>query len=155
MGYEIHVKQLGPELVLTKRLHTTLPELGKTMNATLSTMTASVDPPSATAGVPFAIYHNEPFRPDDIDVEMGLPLAREAKVTPDAGSPRHLPGGPVAYTIHCGSYRAIGAAYEALHEWLKAHGQTPSGPPREIYLVGPTQARSEAEYRTEIDVPIL
>lgn len=154
MGYEIHVKQLPPELVLTKRMHTKLTELGDNMHRTVSTITASVEPKAAASGVPFAIYHNEPFRPDDIDVEMGLPITREAKVTPDAGSPRQLPGGPVAYTIHVGPYETIGAAYKALYDWLRAHGHAPQGPPREIYLVGPRQAETEEEYRTEIDVPI-
>lgn len=67
---------------------------------------------------------------------------------------KDLPGGAVAHTLHVGPYGAIGAAYDALYTWIAAHGLRPNGPPREIYLVGPGAAPSEAQYRTEIVVPI-
>jgi effector-binding domain-containing protein len=154
MNYDVHVKQAPPETVVTKRTHTTLGELGSTMHATLASIAESVQPRDAARGVPFAIYHNEPFRPDDIDVEMGLPLTADGHVAPSAGSPHTLHGGPVAYTTHVGPYTSIGSAYGALYEWLRSHGYRPHGPPREIYLVGPGQTPNAMDYRTEIDVPI-
>lgn len=155
MNYEVHVKQLPPQVVVTERRHATLAELGKAMHSTLAKVAGSVEPASAAAGAPFAVYYNEPFRPEDIDVEMGLPVAADAKIdeTHDVHR-RVLSGGPVAYTVHVGPYSSIGAAYDALYAWVDDHGHKRTGPPREIYVVGPSQGAKPAEYRTEIEVPI-
>jgi effector-binding domain-containing protein len=103
MNYDIHVKQLPPQVVVTERCHTRLPELGKTMHATLAKVATSVEPSEAAQGAPFAVYYNEPFKPDDIDVEMGLPVSPDAHVAETKGvHRRELPGGPVAYTLHVG-----------------------------------------------------
>ena len=155
MSYEIHVKHIPPQTVVTKRSHTTLADLGKTMHATLARIADSVEPRGAAHGVPFAIYYNEPFRPEDIDVEMGIPLDEGATSAPAAGSPCQLPGGPVAYTVHVGPYSSIGSAYTALYDGLRSQGYRPHGPPRELYLVGPSQTQTPEDYRTEIDVPVV
>ena len=155
MHYEIHVKELPPQVVVTERCHTRLPELGKTMHATLAKVATSVDPSDAAQGAPFAVYYNEPFKPEDIDVEMGLPVAPDAKVSEAKGVfRRELPGGSFAYTIHIGPYRSIGAAYDALYAWVEEEGHRRTGPPREIYLVGPGAGVKPEDYRTEIEVPI-
>lgn len=155
MDYEIHVKQVAPQVVVTERCHTRLAELGKTMRATLAKVATSVDPAAAAQGAPFAFYYNEPFRPEDIDVEMGLPVTPDARVTEtNEVHRRQLPGGPVAWTIHVGPYSAIGAAYDALCAWVDQHGHKRTGPPREIYVIGPGPGVSREEYRTEIEIPI-
>lgn len=154
MSYEIHVKQLPPQVVVSERVHTKLSELGATMHTTLSRVAESVQPADAAQGAPFAVYYNEPFQPDDIDVEMGLPVKASAKVDETLGVHRRtLLGGPVAYTTHVGPYETIGAAYRALFEWVEKHGHQRQGPPREIYLVGPADAEPSA-YRTQIEVPV-
>lgn len=154
MNYQVHIKQQPQAHVVTKRTHTTLAKIGDTMSSTLATIAAEVTPPGAARGVPFAIYYNEPFKPDDIDVELGVPIAAGASVPTAAGAIKELPGGPVAYTVHVGSYESIGAAYDALFGWLETHGMQAKGPPREIYLVGPGQGTKPEEYRTEIAVAV-
>ncbi len=155
MHYEIHVKQAPPQVVATDRCHTRLSELGNVMHATLGKVASSIEPAAAAQGAPFAVYYNEPFRPDDIDVEMGVPVAPDAKIEETRGvHRRELPGGPVAHTLHAGPYARIGEAYEALYAWVAQHGHKRTGPPREIYLVGPMQGASPKEFRTEIEVPI-
>lgn len=155
MNYDIHVKQVPAQIIASERTHTALAQLGKVMHSTLAKIATSVQPPTATQGPPFAIYYNEPFNPDDIDVEMGVPIAVNATLAETAQvARRELPGGPVAFTFHVGPYETIGAAYAALYAWLEEHGHRPLGPPREIYLVGPGQGTKPAELRTEIDLPI-
>lgn len=155
MSYDIHVKQVAPQVIASERRHAALAELGNVMHSTLANIATAVHPPDAMQGAPFAIYYNEPFKPDDIDVEMGLPIAGNATVDPSVRvHRRELPGGPVAFTFHQGPYETIGAAYTALYEWVKLHGHKTLGPPREIYLVGPGHDRNPSEYRTEIDIPI-
>lgn len=155
MNYEIHVKQVPAQLIASERRHTALAELGSTMQSTLAKIATSVHPPDATQGVPFAIYYDKPFKPEDIDVEIGVPIAQSATLDESVRvQRRQLPGGPVAFTMHVGPYKAIGEAYTALYAWMKAHGHRPLGPPREVYIVGPRQGITSAEYRTEIDIPI-
>jgi len=155
MNYEVHVKQLTPQVVVTERRRATLKQLGHAMHSALAKVANAVEPPSATSGAPFAVYYNEPFRPEDIDVEMGLPVNADAKVTESHDVHRRvIAGGPVAYTLHVGPYSSIGAAYDALYAWVAEHGHVRTGPPREIYIVGPSQGAKPHEYRTEIEVPI-
>lgn len=37
---------------------------------------------------------------------------------------------------------------------LRFYGHESAGPPREVYLTGPGQARNEDEYRTELTWPL-
>src|SRR5688572_19814345 len=123
MSYEVHIKQVPAQHVATKRTHTTLAKIADTMFEALAAVAAHVTPKEAAQGAPFAIYHNEPFRPDDVDVELGLPLGAGGKIGLGAGVVvTELPAGPVAYTMHVGSYGSIGGAYAALYEWLAKHG---------------------------------
>jgi AraC family transcriptional regulator len=155
MSYEVRVKEVPPEVVVTERCHTRLAELGTVMHAALAKVALSVDSAAAAQGAPFAVYYNEPFRPEDVDVEVGLPVTPDAKVSEAKGlHRRELAGGSVAYTLHVGSYSSIGAAYAAIHAWIDAHGHKRTGPPREIYLVSPGEGVKPEDYRTEIDVPI-
>lgn len=156
MSYAIHVKQVPTQTIVSARKeHATLGNLGAIMQSTLTTIGRAVHPSGAARGAPLAIYHNEPFHADDIDVEMGVPVSAVATIDEGYEVARHeLPGGPVAYVVHEGSYASIGAAYDAIFAWLGEHGYHAVGAPRELYLIGPGQGRPPAEYRTEIDVPI-
>jgi effector-binding domain-containing protein len=155
MNYQVHIKQLPHAHVVTKRAHTSLDRIGDAMNETLAEIEGEVTPPGAARGAPFAIYYNEPFRPDDIDVELGVPIAAGATVPEHGGiMVKDLPGGSFAYTTHVGSYGSLGAAYDALFAWIAKHGLKVKGPPRESYLVGPSADRSPSTYRTEIAVPV-
>jgi effector-binding domain-containing protein len=159
MSYDVHVKRVAPQPVVTARQHVVLAALGRAMHSTLATIALTVRPIDATQAAPFAIFYNEPFRPDDVDVEMGVPIAASATLDPSGRVRRRLqrgelPGGLVAFTFHVGSYQGIGAAYVAVYDWIVAHHHRPLGPPREIYLVCPGQGIEPAELRTEIDVPI-
>jgi effector-binding domain-containing protein len=155
MNYAVHVRQVPPQVVVTERCHARLAELGRFMHTTLAKVGMAIEPAEAAMGAPFAVYHNEPFRPDDIDAEMGMVVAPDAKVFETRGvHRRQLPGGPVAYTVHEGPYSSIGAAYDALYAWIDGHGHKRTGPPREIYLNGPAERVKPEDYRTEIEVAI-
>jgi effector-binding domain-containing protein len=155
MDYDIHVKQVPPQVVVTARCRTSLAELGKIMHATLAKVATSVEPAAAAQVPPFAVYYNEPFRPEDVDVEMGLPVTPEANVIETKGvRRRQLSGGTVACTIHVGPYSKIGAAYDALLSWVDDHGHKRTGPAREVYLVRPGPGIKPQEYRTTVEIPI-
>jgi effector-binding domain-containing protein len=53
-----------------------------------------------------------------------------------------------------GPYHEIAEAYQALELWAKEQGYAYTGPPREVYLVGPDQVDDDADLRTEVMFPI-
>ena len=103
-------------------------------------------------GHPFVIYHA--FGPDAIDAEVCVPVAGPA---PEAGriTAHALPAETVVRTLHVGSYDELGQAYAALETWATDHGYVSAGPHRERYLNGPDATSSPADYRTEIDLPVV
>lgn len=157
MSYAIQVKDLPKQPVVTVRHHTSFDKLGDTQGASMRSILSSVEPKGAwPTSAPFAVYHNAPFRPDDVDVEFGVVLNDTSAAVGLAGGMHagELEPGPVAYTIHEGPYAGIGAAYDAVYDWIRKSGHRPAGPPRELYLIGPDQTKNPSEYRTEIEVPI-
>ena len=154
MSYEIRTKEVPDHAVATMRMHTSLTEIPQAMRATLNALATHVTP-KPSAATPFAIFYNEPFKPDDIDVEMGIAIDRDAAVDTQGGVRRRVvPTETIAYTVHVGSYATIGKAYTALFDWLRKTGHRPIGAPREIYVVGPDEEKSSALYVTELEVPI-
>ena len=61
----------------------------------------------------------------------------------------------VARTLHVGPYEDLGAAYRALTEWIDRNGLEAAGPVQERYLNGPGDGATPAEYRTEVEIPVV
>lgn len=101
-------------------------------------------------GPPYARYR----RVDEgtFEVEAGFPAS-----TPVPGEgevePSSLPSGVAAVTVHVGPYEEMAAGYEALDQWVRDHGGTPTGPPWEVYLSDPATQPDPAGWRTEIVQP--
>jgi effector-binding domain-containing protein len=104
------------------------------------------------AGHPFVIYHA--FGPNELDAEVCVPVAQAVQAAGRIQS-RELPAMTVARTLHVGPYEELGAAYRALTEWIERHGHEAAGPVQERYLNGPGDAASPADYRTEVEIPIV
>ncbi len=154
MSHEIVIRQVQAQPVVSIRQHTSLARLGELFGRAMGEMFDYVARVGARpVGPPFSIYHDPEFKEEDLDVEIGIPTEKHL-----AGNGRivgsELPAGPLACTLHAGPYQEIGPAYQALFAWIRDHGHETSGPPREVYLVGPGQAPSPAEYRTEIGWPL-
>jgi DNA-binding transcriptional MerR regulator len=154
MTYDVRTKEVAPQQVIGIRLHTRLPDLGAQAGAAMGELFAHLGRSGASpAGPPLALYHGAPSEQDEVEVEFCVPVGRPMS---GAGriTGRELPGGRAAYTLHCGAYDAIGPVYAALQRWTQEHGHEGAGPPREVYLVGPQQARDPASLRTEVQWPI-
>lgn len=104
------------------------------------------------AGHPFVIYHA--FGPSEMDAEVCVPIAQPASATGRMVS-RQLPALTVARTLHVGPYEELGAAYRALTDWIERNGFQTSGPVQERYLNGPGEGVGPAEFRTEVEIPIV
>jgi effector-binding domain-containing protein len=110
------------------------------------------------AGPPYARYHE--FGPEQVDVEMGLPVAAPvpnlrplAECEPGEVGTSELPGGAAAVIVHVGSYGALAATYDRLRAWIDAAGRTPGPAPWESYVDDPSEVATD-ELRTEVVWPL-
>ncbi len=154
MEYEVKVRESAAQEIVSVRGHASvagMPEFFGTAYRDIFTRLGEVG--VRPVGPGFAIYHDPDFREDDVDVEVCAPVEEhvptEGRVVGSV-----LPGGPIAYTLHPGSYELIGQAYQALAAWVQERGHEMAGPPREVYLVGVTEVRDPSQLRTELDWPI-
>ncbi len=107
------------------------------------------------AGPPFAIYYDEEFREDALDVEVTAPVAAPLPETDRIKNREMDPIDKLATVIHQGSYETIGATYTRLLSWIEENGYRPGGPVREIYLSGPGEGGDPSTYVTEVQMPIV
>lgn len=92
-----------------------------------------------------------------LDLEERMRIGVGAQIPQADGVPglecAVLPGGPVAETVHVGSYAQLPLAYHALFAAVHERGLRPLAPVREAYLVGPAQA-PPGECTTRLIVPV-
>jgi effector-binding domain-containing protein len=88
----------------------------------------------------------------DLDIEIGFSFAQQLNGEGEvlAGE---IPAGKAAKCIHIGPYDQLGAAYDALQQWMTANGHTPSGVAYEFYRNDP-QGTPAAELQTQIMFPL-
>jgi effector-binding domain-containing protein len=154
MEYQVRVRELAAQPVVSIRSHSSTAEMPVFFKGAYSEIFSLLGELGIRgAGVPFSVYHDPEFRDDDVDMEVVVPVSEPAE---DRGRVRAyvLEAGAVATTLHLGAYDEIGAAYQAVVDWILSHGHEMAGPPRECYLVSPNETSNPAEYRTEILWPI-
>jgi effector-binding domain-containing protein len=107
----------------------------------------------------YARYHE--FGPSQADVEIGVPVVTDVDLPLAGGDDEaaitasQLPGGRVAVVTHHGSYDTLGAAYDALHDWIHAQGLEDGPGPWESYLDDPATVEDVATLRTVLHWPLL
>ncbi len=154
MSYEIHLRETQSQLCATLRDRTTWADIGPFVGAGMAELAGAVASQGARfAGPPFVVYHMANASDAEIDLEVGVPVSEPVEPVGRVGNAT-IEGGLAATTLHCGAYEGIGAAYQAVAEWLQEHGHETAGPPREIYLTDPNQVTDPGALRTEIVWPI-
>ncbi|WP_433176056.1 MerR family transcriptional regulator [Actinoallomurus sp. CA-150999] len=76
--------------------------------------------------------------PLDLSPRVEVAVAAEAEDGPDI-----LPGGVYASATHIGPYDQLALTGHALFAWVTAHGHTPLGPLREVYISAPAATPPE------------
>lgn len=107
------------------------------------------------SGVPTITFHQSLPTEEAIVVDFGVPVEPAPHLGPSYGARVVvIPTTLVARTCHRGSYRDLGAAYQALREWMRASGYRPTGPPTEAYLIGPDEVSDPRQLITEVRFPV-
>lgn len=103
------------------------------------------------SGVPYAAYYNMDMQ--DLDVEAGFPVSKALPGKNEIMTGEILAGKHAA-CLHTGPYCESVPAYEALTQWVKDNGYTPTGVAFEFYLNDPAQT-PESDLRTRIVFPLI
>lgn len=101
------------------------------------------------ADVPYVCYHD--FDLEDIDLEMGLPVAYPMMAAGEVEF-RTIPAGKVATCIFQGPYSELGTIYDQLSRWIIENHYEVAGLYYEYYLNDPD--RPESEYLTKLVLPL-
>ncbi len=111
----------------------------------------------AITGAPFTLYHDGEFKPENMDVEIVVPVSADANRSLSLSSERSLqahdlPGlAQAACIIHVGEYDQLDQTYAQMGRWMEANAYRAAGPVREIYLSPPG---TDQPAMTEIQFPV-
>lgn len=67
---------------------------------------------------------------------------------------KKLPAVTVVSILHKGHYDNLGRAYAYIFDWIEKNGYTICGMPRECYIDGIWNCESEADWLTELQIPV-
>lgn len=151
---EVVLKQLEAQHVITLRQIVPVPsDVGTMLGETfMNIMQKGIQP----IAPPMSIFHDEEFKPSDMDVEIAIPVDKSVtiQIPLDGGrviQVREIPALPlVASIIHTGGYDSITDTYTAIGNWIVNNGYRPAGPSMEIYVTEP----KGDETITEIQFPV-
>jgi effector-binding domain-containing protein len=152
MAYEIELKELNPQPMMSIRTSCRVAEIGPVLAEILPEVFYYLDKLGVRpAGPPFTRYHS--FDGTLCEIEAGMPVSEpqqsEGRVV--AGE---LPGGAVAATVHVGPYEDLPAAHDAIDAWIKENGKKSRGPQWESYLTDPGEEPDPQKRETELMWPV-
>ncbi len=151
MSYQCEITERAPQPVLSIRTRVTVQDLARVSGQSYGAIAQYLgELGEQPAGAPFAAYSNMDMQ--DLDVELGFPVTRPLPGKGDI-QPGEIPGGLLASVMHVGPYSDCGPAYEALTQFAKDQGHTPTGAAYEMYLNDPTVTPPE-QLMTQVMFPL-
>jgi effector-binding domain-containing protein len=151
MSYHCELKEWSAQPTLAIRTRAAVQDLSRVMGETYGAIAQYLgELGEYPAGPPFAAYHNMDMQ--DLDVEIGFPVARELPGRGDIQA-GHLPQGKVATHLYTGPYSDMESAYDALSRWIEENGYEPTGVAYEFYLSDPEETPPD-EHQTQIVFPL-
>ena len=150
MASEVVLKDLGPQWVVSMR--EVIPGF-RTIGALFGKLYGALGPLSSQ-GVAAAVFHDQEFKEQEVDVEVGVYLKPAISVSKPL-SVRELPAVTAASIVQQGAFNRISEAYQAVLHWIDANGYRQAGPSRELFLhVSQPASRDDESNVTEIQVPV-
>ena len=155
MSYIATIKELPECIVYSKRLTVpnydayfeVIPPIGERLMQQY---------PELKCAVPeycFIIYLDGEYRERDINIEFCETVDR---MWPDFDDFvfKNMPAVKVVSVLHKGPYSELGQAYAFAAKWVKENGYVVADNPRESYIDGIWNKDSEADWLTELQIPI-
>jgi effector-binding domain-containing protein len=136
-------------------IHLTIPrsEIQQVMGPAIGEVMSAVAAQGiAPAGPVFS--HHFRMSPEVFDFEVGVPVSK-AVAAAGRVKPGQLPAAKVARTVYHGPYEGLGAAWGKFGQWIAANGHQPTPNVWECYVAGPESSPDPANWRTELNRPLL
>ncbi|MBX7244526.1 MAG: GyrI-like domain-containing protein [Candidatus Sumerlaeaceae bacterium] len=123
--------------------------MGPTIGEVYSTISAQGIAPAG----PWFTHHLH--RPTDVfDFEVSVPVASPVE-TRGRVKPGEWPAMKMARTVHDGRYEGLAEAWGEFHAWIAGQGLKVGAGLWEVYLVGPETSANPADWRTELNLPVI
>ncbi|MEG0375972.1 MAG: MerR family transcriptional regulator [Raoultibacter sp.] len=155
MSYQTTIKEIPSCIVYTKQLTVpdynayfeVIPAIGRAVKAANPTLTCAI--PEYC----FISYLDEEYKEKDINFEYNEAVT-EFGVDVDGIYFREIPAVTVASVMHRGSYVDLPQAYAFAMDWVEKNGYRIADTARESYIDGVWNCTDEANWLTEIQIPI-
>ncbi len=102
------------------------------------------------AGPPYTVYYNLDMQ--DLDVEMGFPVAKPLSDKGEIKTGEIPPGRVVSY-LYTGPYSGMEGPYNQMFQWIQENGYEPTGICYKYYLNSPDEV-PEIDLQTRIVMPL-
>ncbi len=140
---------------LTACVHLSVPatEIQLVMGPGIMEVFAALAAQNITPAGPWFTHHSR--RPTDtFDFDICVPVSEP--VTPVGRvKPGELPAARLAQVVYSGPYEGLAVAWGEFCDWIAAAKLTPAEELWERYLVGPESSPDPANWRTELNRPLL
>lgn len=151
MNYNIELTEKSVQPVLSIRTRTTvgnLPkEIGRAYGAIIQYLNEIGEQP---IDAPFTAYYNLDM--EDLDVEMGFPVAKQLLGKGEIIS-NEIPGGKYVSCTFKGPYKQMEPFYNEMNKWVSDNGYTVLGTSYEYYYNSPADVH-ESELLTKVALPV-
>ena len=126
-NYDVHFERLESIPLAVLRRQARPSEFARVVPECCGLVWNAVRAQNTKAGRHVAVYWDESVRLE-VGVELEGPFRENGDVVRSA-----TPAGTVAWVTHLGPYQGLGAAHQAVHDWVKAANHRLAGPKWEIY----------------------
>jgi effector-binding domain-containing protein len=128
-------------------------QIQSVMGPGLGEVMAALRAQGITPAGPWFTHHLR-MDPGFFDFEICVPVSSPVRAAGRV-QPGTLAAATVARTIHHGPYEGLGAAWQALRDWVAAGGRKAAPSLWEVYLTDPGASPDPASWRTELNQPLL
>ncbi len=140
MKYEVTVKIIPAQQVLSLTHRVTVDKLDVTIRESLTTLATLSNQQNANAdAAPLGIYYGAINMQEDGPIEICLPVNGHVAVEGNVVL-KELAGGKAASVALVGNqceFPEILNGYDAAADWIQKNGYETAGPPREVWYTGP------------------
>jgi len=128
-------------------------EIKTVMGPAIGEVYAALQAQAITPTGPWFTHHRR--RPTDtFDFDACVPVSKPVKPTGRV-KPGTLPAAKVVRTLYQGNYDGLAGAWGEFSAWIKTNGHTPREDLWECYLVGPVSSNNPADWKTELNCPLV